>query len=212
MNRRLFIVAVFLVAGAVVNVAVALGIIGVQRQAGIEENGELPSQTAERLWCLCMPTQCGDRRIRSSYISTLFDTIIVIGLPSANDTPKGDIPPMLPPRPTCIIYQVGWPSRSMMSGFRRMSSLKNGEFWAVRPDALPRRFFPYPLRPIWPGFAINTLVHATFLWLLIPGPFVLRRFIRVRRGLCPACAYPMGESHVCSECGNAVPSRKVTVT
>ena len=68
-----------------------------------------------------------------------------------------------------------------------------------------------PLRPIWPGFAVNTLFYAAVLWLLIPGPFVLRRVIRVRRGLCPACAYPRGESDVCSECGKGLP-RRMTVT
>ena len=55
--------------------------------------------------------------------------------------------------------------------------------------------------PIWPGLAINTFIYATLLWLLVCGPFVLRRFVRVRRGLCPKCAYPMGERGVCSECG-----------
>ena len=69
-----------------------------------------------------------------------------------------------------------------------------------------------PLYPIWPGFAVNTVLYATVLWLLIPGPFVLRRFIRVKRGLCPACAYPRGESDVCSECGKAISSRRVTAT
>ncbi len=68
--------------------------------------------------------------------------------------------------------------------------------------ALPLSYVP--LRPIWPGFAVNTLFYAVVLWLLIPGPFALRRFIRVKRGLCPACAYPMGESDVCSECGKAL--------
>ena len=63
-----------------------------------------------------------------------------------------------------------------------------------------------PVRPIWPGFAINTIFYATLLWLVIPGPFALRRFLRVRRGLCPKCAYPMGESAVCSECGKPLPS------
>ncbi len=58
----------------------------------------------------------------------------------------------------------------------------------------------------------NTIFYATLLWLLIPGPFLLRRYIRVKRGLCPKCAYPMGESAVCSECGKAIPSRKVTAT
>ena len=62
----------------------------------------------------------------------------------------------------------------------------------------------YPFLPIWPGFAVNTIFYAAVLWLLIPGPFVLRRFIRVKRGLCSACAYPRGESDVCSECGKAL--------
>ncbi len=73
-------------------------------------------------------------------------------------------------------------------------------------QATPRR---HSLRrPLWPGFAVNTLFYAVVLWLLIPGPFALRRFIRVRRGLCPACAYPRGESDVCSECGKALPNSR----
>ncbi len=60
-----------------------------------------------------------------------------------------------------------------------------------------------PLRPIWPGFAGNTLFYAAILWLLIPGPFALRRLIRRRRGLCPACGYDLrhGEHEACPECG-----------
>ena len=61
--------------------------------------------------------------------------------------------------------------------------------------------------PIWPGFAVNTLFYAGLLWLLILGPFALRRLIRRRRGLCPKCAYPIGESFVCSECGCELPQR-----
>ncbi len=56
------------------------------------------------------------------------------------------------------------------------------------------------------GFAVNTLFYTTILWLLIPSPFALRRFLRLRRGLCPKCAYPMGESYVCTECGEALPN------
>ncbi len=70
---------------------------------------------------------------------------------------------------------------------------------------LDARIIPY--RPIWPGFAINTIFYAATFWLLIPGPFALRRFRRVRRGLCPKCAYPVGDSSVCTECGKALPLR-----
>ena len=47
----------------------------------------------------------------------------------------------------------------------------------------------------------------TLLWLLLPGPFVLRRFLRLRRGLCPRCAYPMGMTDTCTECGATLPTR-----
>ena len=65
-----------------------------------------------------------------------------------------------------------------------------------------------PLRPTWPGFAVNTAFYAAVLWLLIAGPFGRRRFLRVRRGLCPKCAYPMGEAAVCTECGGALAKRR----
>ena len=78
------------------------------------------------------------------------------------------------------------------------------------PDAFqslgPGRVLPYRL--IASGFAVNTLFYAALLWL----PFVLRRFIRMKRGLCPACGYPMGESAVCSECGKALPRRARATT
>ncbi len=57
-------------------------------------------------------------------------------------------------------------------------------------------------------FSINTLFFAVILWLLCGGLFVVRRWIRVRRGLCPKCAYAMGESAVCTECGKALPERE----
>ena len=91
-------------------------------------------------------------------------------------------------------YAVGWPTDAL------------GYTWAS--NELPAY---WSLRPIWPGFAVNTLFYATVLWLLIPGPFALRRLIRRRRGLCLACAYPMGESPTCTECGKPLPGRAVAV-
>ena len=64
-----------------------------------------------------------------------------------------------------------------------------------------------PLRLIWPGFIINTLFYGVMLWLLIPGPFVLRRLIRIKRGRCPKCGYdlrgqpPEIGAAGCPECG-----------
>ena len=72
--------------------------------------------------------------------------------------------------------------------------------WIVPSE---HRFRRLPLRPIWPGLAVNTLSYAALLWLLLFAPSTFRRHVRARRGLCPACGYPVGESAVCSECGRA---------
>ncbi len=58
--------------------------------------------------------------------------------------------------------------------------------------------------PVWPGFVINALFYAAILWLLTIGPFfALRRLIRHRRGLCLACGYDLrhAEHEACPECG-----------
>jgi len=64
-----------------------------------------------------------------------------------------------------------------------------------------------PAHPIWPGFAINTVFYALVLWLLLAAPFALRRRRRIKRGLCPKCAYDLrgrgGSSGACAECGAA---------
>ncbi len=62
-----------------------------------------------------------------------------------------------------------------------------------------------PVQPIWPGFAINTIFYAAILWLLTFGPFMARRYIRHKRGRCINCGYDLrgtfGGGGVCPECG-----------
>ena len=198
MKRRLLIIAVFLLLGAVVNVAVAWGCAWWPRSAiwiGDDEDLHvLPSSRDVGWW--------------NKHVFPLFDADIDVlwespdlGVEirwfSGTDSNQRSV--------SAGHVLSGWPTRSM-----------SGETWdAVVPGQRPKwsnrramfvgRGF-IPLRPLWPGFAINTLFYATLLWLLIPGPFALRRFLRVRRGLCPKCAYPMGESGVCTECGKPLPS------
>ena len=74
----------------------------------------------------------------------------------------------------------------------------------VGNDGLIIGKFLIPRTPLWPGLAINTIFYAAMLWLLLAAPGRLRRFMRLRRGLCPACAYPIGTSNVCTECGKPV--------
>ena len=67
-----------------------------------------------------------------------------------------------------------------------------------------------PFRPVWPGFAANTLCYAAILWLIFSGRLSLRRLLRSKRGLCPECAYPRGHSALCPECGRAYAQGAVT--
>ena len=64
-----------------------------------------------------------------------------------------------------------------------------------------------PYVPFLPGFAINTMFYSAILWLLFALPFVLRRRLRAKRGLCVKCAYDLRgramSSDVCPECGTA---------
>jgi hypothetical protein len=77
---------------------------------------------------------------------------------------------------------------------------------------LPMEFYvaslPYGMDELlFPGFAINTIFHAAILWLLFFAPGAVLRTIRRKRGLCQACAYPVGRSPVCTECGKPVSPR-----
>jgi hypothetical protein len=62
----------------------------------------------------------------------------------------------------------------------------------------------WPLKPLWPGFAINTIFYAAIVWFLFFAPGAIRRRVRRKRGQCAACAYPVGASDSCTECGGAV--------
>ena len=115
-------------------------------------------------------------------------------------------------KPQSYLYHhwaVGWPVRSLQA----WSWWHPGTYRIIGAISLsPAHLHYLAARPIWPGFAVNTVFYAAVLWLLIPGPFVLLRTIRLRRGLCPKCTYPMGESPICTECGKALPGRTETMT
>ena len=159
MKRRLLTIAIFLLAGAVVNVAVA--------------------------WECALLSPASVRNTDAPPFRLFFHRSYSMMLE--------------PPDPTPIVHEWGLPLVAMASKYEWRSSRKDPVL---------------PWHPIWPGFAINTIFYAAILWLFIGGLFALRRFLRLRRGLrrglCPKCAYPMGESSVCTECGCALPKSAST--
>lgn len=58
-----------------------------------------------------------------------------------------------------------------------------------------------PYQPIWFGFAVNTGGFGGVLLAIFVVPGAIRRLVRRRQRRCPACGYPRGSSAVCSECG-----------
>lgn len=101
---------------------------------------------------------------------------------------------------------AGWPALAM-SGNQFMSEKYPG--WRIPNRTLALLATPgsqrqaLPLRPIWPGFLIDTFFYAA-LWLgMIVGLGAARRTLRTRRGLCPMCKYDLRGCNEpgCPECG-----------
>ncbi len=104
----------------------------------------------------------------------------------------------------------GWPAYSLFYQSAHGNGPSDRSSTAIAlPDSLRQLLarnnfrFEFPRTPIFPGFAINTIFYGAILWLPVAGLGALRRRRRIKRGLCPACAYPLGESDVCTECGKA---------
>jgi hypothetical protein len=71
-----------------------------------------------------------------------------------------------------------------------------------RPQQRLDRILPF--LPIWPAFAINSIVFGALAWLVWMLCVMMMRAQRRWRGLCGRCAYPIGVSPVCTECGRRV--------
>ena len=212
MKRRLLIAAIFLLAGAVVNVAVAwyrqwqtflpAGLVGGldSRRPIFDLSGHSSCVDSSKLW----------KAVRHSGWSQTPDAVTCRRRFGATNVI------VFAPEGVALEHTCGWPLRSFRVRELFVTSPPAYEVWGSLPysGSLAPIRGPYPglpIRPLCLGFAINTIFDAAILWLLIPGPFVLRRSVRVKRGRCVKCGYPMGESDVCSECGNALRGRaKVT--
>ena len=235
MKRRLLIAAIFLLAGAVVNVAVAWRCAAWSKTIGhpaeqvifdspLAELGEISVAPAFSGFGLRMDL------VHSQALNYHVDLSISCGWPLLSmrqPTWRHFSVMRPPPDPQTYSKVVGFlrslpdgrdPDPQLASFFGSSEEYSEAaafmswlgtcfEKASVQAMATPRRMLL--TRPVWPGFAINTGFYAAVLWLLICGPFALRRVVRARRGLCPKCAYPMGGSAVCSECGKAIPHSTV---
>ncbi|GEM_PF-1686215 len=245
MKRRLLIVAIFLLAGAVVNVAVAWALAASFTQ-GVRSNPPITEEFSQLLSRI--PTdEAGEMWVPHDRPGMYWDhdnNVMIERTPARfsgigirqeckwarRRTDRGGVNQDLYHDLTVWSFRAGFPMLSLhgdtanVQGQRgpsgrwgqRGPSGQWGQFKWRRGVWITERAgaFPYaiPFYAVWPGFLVNTLLYALVLWLLWGGPFRLRRFIRVRRGLCPKCAYPMGESAGCTECGKTLPQRARVTT
>ena len=194
MNRHLLIIAICLLLGAVVSVAVAWAC-----GHWSKTRGDTNSLASDADWPRAVPSDWPQPTFRATAWG--FGRTIVF---FSADTRRGFYAQRL--------YQWGWPLRALES---------EAHAWAQPPGRLTTitASIPKPIDsahgflwicPAWPGFAVNTIIYGALFWPLMSGLFSVRGFVRVRRGLCPTCAYPMGESAVCTECGKELPKRATT--
>ena len=204
MKRRLIIIAICLLLGAVVNYAVAWWLT-VRHWDGLVASERLGPEFVQltcdgrRVWDRYMQdgTQPQSESQSSTWGSTLVSVRGKIDSAALTKWLAGSMPDSGYVQPIVTELRAGWPFRSTTG------AQINSRFVGLLPVRGRRVWSTYlPLIPVWPGLIANVATYATVLWLLMYGLSALRRFLRVRRGLCPKCAYPIGESSVCTECGN----------
>ena len=133
-------------------------------------------------------------------------------------TPRGTYSRVLVKR-----HRAGWPRLSLEGGSWDVIAEPALKPWGetarvIAIDAIPifrgpdpDDVTPLPVRPLWPGFAINTIFYAAIPWIVFACPGVVKRIRRRRRGQCVHCGYDLrgqpaaahGQSTKCPECGRS---------
>jgi hypothetical protein len=122
------------------------------------------------------------------------------------------------PMPALAIVRAGWPLVALegqwehdVSRAGSRSAPRSRYAFELKSKVVQAGTFRMPrlipMRPMWPNFALDVISIGGGLWLLWVVLLTLRRAIRMWRGQCPACAYPVGVSNVCTECGKPLRNR-----
>ncbi len=114
-----------------------------------------------------------------------------------------DMSRSIPPGVTLV--RAGWPLHAFQARFvtEPRNKVPRRPIWERGGFALRRGngMVELPWMPLWPGFAVNTLLFGAIAAGAGLAVRNARRAHRRRRSLCIECAYPRGTSETCSECG-----------
>ena len=219
MKRTAFKLLLFLLAGAIINVAVAWGcaLLPPSNDLGSLRMGF--SHSDEPRWFVSY-----QRTLPKTWTSMTFQSVPDPRIPVSDDLPYWSLarvrPAVRKAEPTGHhIWEeaFGLPCRSMRQlvyAHRDFTAVTTFVFDSVKygiriekpnptGDAW-RDFRALPCQLLWPGFAINTIFYAAIVWVLFAVPGAIRKRVRRKRGQCAACGYSLRgtpEIDKCPECG-----------
>jgi hypothetical protein len=220
MPKKLFIImTACFVAGIAANVVVALACSIVAQRHLVRSNLYkylAGSRLTEEL-ALCAVWTPNDQRLRDAFSTVQARSQIPVGdrfgyceYHHAGE-PVMDSSTGIPVFPTASLrtlhIEAGWPAKSLRHIHAYVATLTT-EYSELQAGRLPGRAANnrvLPNKPIVGRFVLNTLFYTLIglvLCATVTAPRQARRWLRRRRGLCPACGYPVGVNPVCTECGH----------
>ena len=188
MKRATVRIVLFLLLGAIINVAVAWGCVVFFPIALRPGEITIKEISADYLQVQCVQQAFG--RTRETWGERYALPVVI-----DSGSPFGQ-------RPAVSSWErTGWPMRALYcstSAHELAYTTDHGEVLTAGSEGqidegialTPERFSvstsplpvstwrALPLRPIWPGFGVNTIIYAALAWLFFSGLFQSRRFIR----------------------------------
>jgi hypothetical protein len=220
MKRVTTKLVVFLLAGAIMNIAVAWGFAYQTRELVDHSMNRITGEdvSSDRWWIVTC-----NRRLAFTSVSWWMarfpsppvrrspihprDVIPSWShIPTSTQHIRDEDQPITGRRSKGVSYNAaawGFPARTLWlqydSIYANGADISGG--WVVGSRYPPNRIpIALPLRPIWPGFAINTIFYAAVLWMLFAVPGAVQRLrggVRRKRGQCASCGYSLrGTPHV----------------
>ena len=200
MKRWLFKLVVFLLLGAVMNVAVAWGVhLGSDRVSSLE---------IARIYSVVLTRVANTRWNRAEFSDILEISFGVTHRSVVFERVKQS--ERFRRLVGQVIVEVGWPMRTLYSTSYQYEGDQNWtqDAWTLalvpRTEEYGWTYGPeLPLRPLWLGFGVNTVLFTSVSWGVALLLVASRRVIRRKRGHCIKCGYDLrGDfSAGCSECG-----------
>lgn len=206
--RRFFLkLLLFTLVGAAVNIAIAWGSHWIRPQTNMASSSTLPAlysdqqiqamtrQEVEDAWAQISRERHHARsdHVRSERLKHEFETakdhvLFLMGRTTRTES-----------------FVCGWPFRSFTcTATANSTGATTGPVDQGLRLSISNVTLIVPHGPMWRGLLLNTIFYALVSWFIVIIAGSLRRRLRTRRNLCPACAYPVGNNSICTECGKPV--------